>query len=213
MGLAAGQARFLTLTARKSDLEYQAQQISNTRLLLSKQLEEIATAYTDSLSNRNLFTSGVSPLKYQQISTANLATAGYQVMVVGKDVLYDAYTPAPGEVKKSIEDGLRDGTYILLKPSNPFTQEVLTDPAGLTGNYETADWQKSTSIFDDLFTADDGDQETIYNQKVAAFNRKDKSLTLEMTKLETDHKAIESEMEAVKKVIQTNAESSFKTFA
>ena len=102
MGLSASQTRFLTLTARKSDLEYQAQQISNARLMLSKQLERIATEYTDAIGNTNLFTSGISPLKYQQISTVNLAQAGLQVLVVGKNVLYDAYTPAAGEVKKSL---------------------------------------------------------------------------------------------------------------
>ena len=213
MGLAASQTRFLHLTARKSDLEYQAQQISNTRLMLSKQLEEIATAYTDSQSNRNLFTSGVSPLKYQQVTTSNLSTAGLQVLVVGKNVLYDDYTPAVGEVKKSIEDGLRDGTYTLLKQANPFTQDPLVNPATLTGNYEVADWRTNTSIFDDLFTADDGIAQSVYDAKVASFNRKDKALTLEITKIETDHKAVESEMESVKKVIQSNAESSFKTFA
>lgn len=213
MGLSGSQMRFLTLTARKSDLEYQAQQISNARLMLSKQLEEIATKYTDAIDNRNLFTSGISPLKYQQVSTTNLAQAGLQVMVVGKNVLYDAYTPAVGEVKKSLEDGLRDGTYVLLRDADEYSQEVLTDPAGLSGNYETADWRKTLSVNDDGFTADDGDAETEYNVKTASINQKDKSLTLEMTKMETDHKAVESEMEAVKKVIQSNAESSFKTFA
>jgi len=213
MGLAASQTRFLTLTARKSDLEYQAQQISNARLVLSKQLEDIATKYTDSQENRNLFTSGVSPLSYQQINTTNLATAGLQVMVVGKNVLYDNYTPAAGEVKKSLEDGLRDGTYVLLQQATSSSQDTMTDPAGLTGTYATSDWRTNPAISDDLLTADDGKAETEYDQKTAAINQQDKTLTLESAKLETDHKAVESELEAIKKVIQSNAESSFKTFA
>lgn len=35
MGLAASQARLLLLTARKSDLEYRAQQITNTEMVLT----------------------------------------------------------------------------------------------------------------------------------------------------------------------------------
>ena len=45
MGLSASQGRMLLLTARKSDLEFRAQQISQRRLILSQQLEEIAMEY------------------------------------------------------------------------------------------------------------------------------------------------------------------------
>lgn len=212
MGLSASQARFLTLTARKSDLEYRAQQISNSRLVLSKQLEEIATEYTNAQSNRNLFTSGVSPTPYQQVNTTNLAQSGFQVVVVSTGERYDAYTPPAGQYKKSIEDGLRDGTYILARTANPFSQQTMSI-VSMTGLYEAVDWRTVSAVSDDEFTADDGDSETKYELKVASFNQKDKSLTLEMQSLETDHKAVESEMEAIKKVIQNNAESSFKTFA
>jgi len=214
MGLAASQTRFLTLTARNNDIEYQSQQICNARLQLSKQLESIATDYTNatSLSNRNLFTSGLSPSKYQQISTTNLNAEGFKVLVVGKNVLFDDYTPPVGEVKKTLEDGIRDGTYVLLQQANPFSQSVMTDPAGLTGNYETRDWRQTAQIYDDLLTAGIGKATDAYDRKTAEIQQKDKSLTLQMNKMETEHKAIESEMEAVKKVIQQSTEQSFKTF-
>lgn len=51
MGLSASQARFLQLTARRSNLEYQAQQISQERLRLSSNLEEAATEYQEKISN------------------------------------------------------------------------------------------------------------------------------------------------------------------
>ena len=37
MGLAASQARLLLLTSRKSDLEYRAQQITNSIMILAQQ--------------------------------------------------------------------------------------------------------------------------------------------------------------------------------
>ncbi len=54
MGLSASQGRMLLLTARKSDLEYRAQQISQKRLVLAQQLEEIAVEYEDATSNRQM---------------------------------------------------------------------------------------------------------------------------------------------------------------
>lgn len=54
MGLSASQGRLLLLTARRSDLEFRAQQISQKRLVLSQQLEEISTEYEEATSNRQM---------------------------------------------------------------------------------------------------------------------------------------------------------------
>lgn len=51
MGMAASQARFLQLTARRSNVEYQAQQINFERLQLSQQLNNASTLYNDKMSN------------------------------------------------------------------------------------------------------------------------------------------------------------------
>jgi len=55
MGLAASQARLLLLTSRKSDLEYRAQCITNTIMILAMQTEAAAKAYSDKISNTALF--------------------------------------------------------------------------------------------------------------------------------------------------------------
>lgn len=54
MGLSASQGRMLLLTARKSDLEFRAQQISQKRLVLAQQLEEISDEYEEATSNRQM---------------------------------------------------------------------------------------------------------------------------------------------------------------
>ena len=54
MGLSASQGRLLLLTARRSDLEFRAQQISQKRLVLSQQLEEISLEYENATSNRQM---------------------------------------------------------------------------------------------------------------------------------------------------------------
>ena len=54
MGFAASQARLLLLTARKSDLEFRAQQITNAEMMLAMQTEEVAREYSAKLSNQTL---------------------------------------------------------------------------------------------------------------------------------------------------------------
>ncbi|MDD3236957.1 MAG: hypothetical protein PHV37_02530 [Candidatus Gastranaerophilales bacterium] len=54
MGLASSQARLLLLTARKSDLEYRAQTISQRKIVLSMQAEQLATDYTQKISNKQM---------------------------------------------------------------------------------------------------------------------------------------------------------------
>ena len=54
MGLAASQCRLLLLTARLSDTEYRAQVISQRRMALAMQTEQIATDYSRALNNRTL---------------------------------------------------------------------------------------------------------------------------------------------------------------
>ena len=57
MGIAANQARLMTLTARQHDLELRAQQISATKMTLSLQSQKWATEYSKAL---NSATSGQS---------------------------------------------------------------------------------------------------------------------------------------------------------
>jgi len=76
MGLSASQGRLLLLTARQNDLEFRAQQISQKRLILSQQLEEIAMEYENATSNRQmeiqLYLTGGSADEKDVTSTVNL---------------------------------------------------------------------------------------------------------------------------------------------
>jgi hypothetical protein len=54
MGMSASQARLLTLTARLSDLELRAQQISNSKIRLAVESEDAALDYTNSLNKKLL---------------------------------------------------------------------------------------------------------------------------------------------------------------
>ncbi len=54
MGLSASQARFLQLTARKNDIEYHVQQITQERLAMAQKLNQVSDEYNDAISNKKL---------------------------------------------------------------------------------------------------------------------------------------------------------------
>src|SRR5574344_855834 len=58
MGLAASQARLLTLTARMSDLELQGQRKSGQKQRLAVQSEAVTQEYTDALATTKLQSTG-----------------------------------------------------------------------------------------------------------------------------------------------------------
>ena len=54
MGLAASQARLLTITARKSDCEYQSMNYSHQKIALSRDMNIVSAEYQDALSQTKL---------------------------------------------------------------------------------------------------------------------------------------------------------------
>ena len=54
MGMSASQARFLQLTARKSNVEYQAQRINFERLRIAQKASDASMVYNDKMSNKKL---------------------------------------------------------------------------------------------------------------------------------------------------------------
>ncbi len=73
MGLAASQGRLLLLTARKSDLEFRAQEISQRRLILATELESVASEYARASANRQMkLTTFVKMGQANQTAAVNL---------------------------------------------------------------------------------------------------------------------------------------------
>ena len=55
MGLAASQARLLTITSRKSDCEYMSMKYSHQKLELAREMSEISNEYQESLNQTELY--------------------------------------------------------------------------------------------------------------------------------------------------------------
>ena len=228
MGLAASQARLLTLTARQSDNEYNGQIINNRRLILSNKMKEVANAYADGMSNKQLkiaidstskvaMTSLTSSELYAFLSASNFVLVDASGQAVNTAVTTNsdgstsrAYADHSGNVitTSEVERLLRAGT---LEISNG---TIITAADGTKSYSLSFDWRsdESSTFIDTYNTTDDAAVAARYEADSAEVQSQDKRLELELKQLDTEHKAIETEIDAVKKVIEKNVQSSFKTF-
>jgi len=224
MGLAASQARFLQMTARKSDNEYEAQQINQQRLAISQKLQEISTKYNDGMNNRKLMltrttTEGTETVRLNYSLITAEAPLGLGYRLVNKDGI-EVCPEAKKEENNGLvsinyddrcldssymEEQLRNGEWMLQKP---------TDDLDKYGNrkWEDVHYSSLSSIQDVLDTTDDAAASAEYQEKLDYFQQKDKQLELKIQQLQTSHNAIQTEIDSVKKVIEKNTEKTFKTF-
>jgi len=140
MGLAASQARFLGLTARKSNTEYQGQMVNQSRTALANESADLFRTY---------------------VSLA---------------------VPTPPDVTQ-YAGGIDDTAY-------------QTAYAVYETNKATYDAQIAN-----------------YNARSSVIQEEDRTLELLLKQLDSEQEALQTEMESVKKVIDKNIDSTFKTFA
>ena len=93
----------------------------------------------------------------------------------------------------------------------------MTDAEGNTYTM-TASTETDDNAYEDAYNQYTYDQ-YVYDQKQTEINAnieilqaQDKSLELRLSTLDTQHSAIQTELEAVKKVMSKNIDNSFKTF-
>lgn len=254
MGLASSQARLLLLTARKSDLEFRAQRITNSTMMLAMQTEEVAREYSLRLSNQTLklITDKTTEVDFKASSLADLTAKDGSKMIlqmrVGKDDkgndIWADWAPNGGTVTKGYKNA--DGEEISIEAYNalpeaeragcsPITEKVETSndydgPAILEGmnagtmrivyddgtansqnaKQEDINGTKFSVAYD---TSDDAKADAEYRRKTAAIQVKEKRLQMDLTQVETQQKACETEIDSVKKIMDKNIERTFKVFS
>ena len=269
--MSASQARLLTLTARLSDLELQAQQISNSKIRLSQQTASAAADYNAALSKPTLEVQAANldakgnisyiPATAANLTGSNLAnygkTMGAQMLLedsAGRIVVsqkeVDSFTGAadatafcvamgitvptdPQNAQKvqyytNIFDMMAKG-YNLQNDTNLGSSDWLyaqLTSGGMTlaeqssqdlDNDGKKDWQAVSFSSEQNMKqeTDDGQiakAEAKYDAATSAIQVKDKTFDLELQQINTEHNAIQTEIETVQKVISKNIERSFKIF-
>ena len=198
MGLAASQARLLLLTARKSDLELRAQQITNTEMILAMQTEKIAQEYSNKISNKVTMmqtSTDMNDATYNQsviMTYEELIKAGYTLQYANGDA-YDN----EGNSTAWLQDQIQKGDIIILSATTG--EEV-----GITG---------SSNFYQTYYTEDDDAATAEYESKMAQIQTKEKKLQIDLNQIENQQKACDTEIDSVKKVIEKNIDRTFKTFA
>ena len=105
---------------------------------------------------------------------------------------------------KFFQDSLRDGSL--------FIQQLTADENGLN-QYATTSYSSINTIYDEYDTSDDAAAQAEYESQAAILANQDKLMDLELQQIQTKHKAVETEYDSVKKVIEKNIEVSFKIFS
>lgn len=159
--------------------------------------------------------------KYQELSYENLTTIKNLEIRV-----YDAegkiVVPELPEDDKTIVYGQYqvdgycvDPTYLeeKLRQGEWFIQTPKIGSTGYVEEWNTVPWQGLPNIQDSYNSEDDAAAEAEYEYMTSKFQKQDKMLELRLQQLETEHKAIETELDSVSKVLKDNIENSFKTFA
>lgn len=271
MGMSASQARLLSLTARLSDLEFQAQAISNSKIRLADESKQASDEYNRALDKtkytvynagadtyvdanyQNLvsYTTAIDPnatnSKYRMIqdnagkvvmSATEAATiarygspedyaramgvdttkADYQTTEAYKyySTLYTAATDATKRTEIPA-DKTTDADFLAnqIKHGNYILQEFdknASSPDG-KGTFQGVSWDSGdSSIREDEDRRQLARAEGEYNRTMADIQSKDKRFDLQLKTIDTEHQAITTEIDSVKKVISKNIERSFKIF-
>ena len=149
-----------------------------------------------------------------RITTNNLLTATVNGgATLQEQVGLDGSTLTGDDLKSAVlEAAIRAGLVSIATKEDVYTQDAYAVD-GLDGNYELRDWRTLSQIADELYKGDNADAENTYEKVTAEVNAQDKKLQLEQTAIEVEYKAVTTEKEAVKKILDTNAQASFKYFS
>ena len=108
----------------------------------------------------------------------------------GYEIMFDA----KGAVHSINTD---DGRTALLTTEQKFDETAYAEA--------TAKYEYEKVVYDK--------EQDILNKQTEIYQRQDKQLALKLTRLDTERNALNTEIEAVKKVIQDAVEGGFKTFS
>ena len=91
MGLAASQARLLTITTRKADCEYQSMRLSHQKIALSRDMTTLSNEYQNSLTKTKLVydfygTGDTStPLSYSLMMSPSILNNNVPIMLTNAE--------------------------------------------------------------------------------------------------------------------------------
>lgn len=218
MGMSASQARLLSITARINDIEFKSQSVSNTKIRLADESEQVAKKYTEALNKQKLTYTDWSSGTAQKIdlNSANLkgALAGQFKLVdaQGRQVVYNESDVKDESKQVYIKSFSQAQLYEMIESGQFMLQESVKQE---DGSYKWTD--SSVSSNKQLTIEADNTElakaEAEYNAETAKINKKEKVLDNDLKALDTEHNALKTEFDSVKSLIGDNVEKSFNLFS
>ena len=234
MGMSASQARLLSITSRMNDIELRSQQISNAKIRLADESEQVANDYTEALNKTKLTYTDYSSGQAQQVDLTpkNLASFGYKLINRETNEVFSGNVDAAtmyemiesgqfyigeGGIESTINSNSSSNSFRLVRPNldlggitiNQQEQEVRKIVKGATEiNISGSPLMAITSDTTNLAKA-----EADYNAKTAKINAKEKKLDQQMKEMDTEHSALKTEYDSVKSLIGENISKSFQLFS
>ncbi len=205
MGMSASQGMIFMLVGSRSDLELEAQGITNDRMVLSRQQEGISKEYSDKVSNRQLMAR--KPVENSSTrETVNLKLATLFELGYGLEYQGVTYTGSDGLAKLKQKLGACTGEG---QDENILQDLLISGEAVLIGtDGKPTSVSGVTNIYETYYTGDDAEAKAKYDTEISKVQRKDKELEVDLQHIETEHKAVDENIESVRKVIDKNIESS-----
>ena len=198
MGMSASQARLLAITSRMNDIELRSQQISNTKIRLADESEEVANKYTAALNASKLTYTDYSSGQAQKIDLKPSNLAQYGFKLVGKDGKEcNSSKITAAQMYEMIESG----------------QFALQQKDGTTGKWTETSVSSNTTLGIQNEDKDLAKAEAEYNAATAKINTKEKKLDQQMKEMDTEHSALKTEYDSVKSLISDNISKSFQLFS
>ena len=123
------------------------------------------------------------------------------------------YEVTTGKYEKEMDEGTYDFQYDA-KGNLTGIRTTAGEAAALhpTQAYDDLAYDEAMSAYESEKILYDKEQNKL-NQQTSIYARQDKQLELKLTRLDTERNALNTELEAVKKVIQDAVEKGFKTFS
>lgn len=223
MGLSASQARFLMLTAKQNNIEFQIQRLTQEKLNITNALDNEATLWSNGMNIKHLYYSpggngsvgeDLPRLSYA-IVTGSAEKGGLGMSVrdsFGRTIVSELPDPIP-EGKTAADYAVEPYCYQAdyfennLKTGNWFIQSIDDN-----GNISDVSISGANFIYEGTDESDYAICNAAYEEKVKRLQRIDKKLDMEIKTLDGQREAAIQEKESLRKIIDKNIEGSFKSF-
>ena len=243
MGMSASQARLLSLTARMNDIEFKSQSISNTKIRLADESEQVAKAYTEALNKQKFsyttYDDKGNAVKYALNST-NLSQLkdSLKLFKGGKEVVFsqeEADKDPNNKVfmkfsESQLYEMIESGEFMLYSKTEVTEEEFAKMSSSTQNAYkqftEKAEdgttvkkyWSATSTsgnnkLMQESDTTELAKAEAEYNAASAKINKKEKLLDNDLKALDTEHNALKTEFDSVKSLIGENVEKTFNLFS